>query len=363
MVIIFYTDAHSFYKQMLNEYPIEMLSKQFHVELWSLKKLTNHDYLLPDEIDYINIDSIIDFRNRINSFGSKKIVIINLSNDEFFFKMMSLINLRNIIMIKYKKDLIHDETHKSEFKILILRYAPFIYSFLRLKWRFKNKVKYLKYDYFINSFHYKQVKAKVFIRNHHKSYDEILKNNNRDNIIKSGKYILFIDGYEAFHPGIKKENKLSVKSYFSKVNKFLSRVEEKYGIPVIIAAYPKSDSKYNYLYDDRQIIKHETDLLIKFSEFCMGFVTTSIYNAIIYNKPIIFLTYNEFEKKLFDNQVKFSKFLRATLYDLDTNVEINSNFHKKYYDKFIKKYLLNTKELSKTNEEIFNDLFLRISDH
>ena len=56
------------------------------------------------------------------------------------------------------------------------------------------------------------------------------------------KYIVFIDAYMPFHPDFEltASGHIDPEQYFKSVNNYLKRVEDKYGLPVVIAAHPSA---------------------------------------------------------------------------------------------------------------------------
>ena len=88
------------------------------------------------------------------------------------------------------------------------------------------------------------------------------------------------------------------KKYFKEMNNFFSDLEKKFQLEVIIAMHPNCYIK-NYLknFDFRKCIKSRTARLVKDSAFVISHASSTAINfAIIYNKPLIFVTTNEMQK-------------------------------------------------------------------
>lgn len=82
--------------------------------------------------------------------------------------------------------------------------------------------------------------------------------------------------------------------YYEPLRNFFETLKAKYGFDVIVAAHPRS--KYEELpgyFGDRPVIKSKTVELVKRSSFVIAHSTTSISYAVLFRKPIIFVTTDE----------------------------------------------------------------------
>jgi hypothetical protein len=145
-------------------------------------------------------------------------------------------------------------------------------------------------------------------------YDRFLENKDCDRIIQ-GKYILFLDSYLPFHPdaklfGIKT---IQAEKYFIPLNDYFSRVEDHFGVPVIVAAHPKA-IRYadNNHFDNRQIIFNKTVVLSKYAEFVISHASTAINYPIAFNVRLHFITSENIRNSLFsfhNNTIHFANYL------------------------------------------------------
>ena len=111
---------------------------------------------------------------------------------------------------------------------------------------------------------------------------------------------VFLDDYLPFHPDfkIKKiEPPLSPEEYYPKLCRFFSYLEKKYSANIIIAAHPTAKTEQlSALFEGRLVYQGMTAQLVKDSQFVMMHASTSINFAIIYRKPILFLTLGKLRK-------------------------------------------------------------------
>ena len=125
-------------------------------------------------------------------------------------------------------------------------------------------------------------------------------------------------------------------SHFLQLNNFFSFLEKKYNLKVVIAAHPKTD-----------LSKFKTIDLVFSSQFVMAHSTTSAINlAIIYKKPLIFLTTNILENEfqyykelVFKNIILKQPLVNVSYKENYINFEKYRDINFKGYQEFIYKYM------------------------
>lgn len=156
-----------------------------------------------------------------------------------------------------------------------------------------------------------------------------------------GDYFVFLDENLIDHSDFLINN-CSVEEepiYYDELNSFFEFVEKKYDVEVVIAAHPRGDlSKTKSRFLGRKVFINKTCALVKFCQACITHASTSSNFAVIYKKPIIFLTSDRMMKKREDNE------LLASWFDL---TPINMS-HPKEFEKF---------DLELTVDEVLYDNF------
>lgn len=112
--------------------------------------------------------------------------------------------------------------------------------------------------------------------------------------------IVFIDEYLPFHPdnSINNLKTIDPSYYYKYLNRFFRKVEERFKIPVIIAAHPKS-VKYkskNY-FEGRKIYFGETMSLCHKAKMILAHDSTAISYAVVFKKPLLFLNFHLMQKE------------------------------------------------------------------
>lgn len=192
---------------------------------------------------------------------------------------------------------------------------------------------------------------------HSIDYDIFLQNNvnNEKNVNIPSNTGVFLDDYLPFHPDFKINHinpPVSPEEYYPKLCRFFSYLEKNFGTTIIIAAHPTAN--YDQLpdyFEGRQVIRDMTAQLVKESRFVMIHASTSINLAIVYQKPILFLTLDKLCKtegscrrmgELIENMAFL---LNKTPINLDEEhsinlvqeLEIDKNAYRNYKNLHIKK--------------------------
>ena len=183
--------------------------------------------------------------------------------------------------------------------------------------------------------------------------------------IKGG-YAVFLDIYYPLHPdllymmGMKAVSPLS---YQESLRTFFDKVEDKYGIPVVIAAHPKA--KYvGSEFGDRKIVQGETDSLVKDANMVLLHTSNSVSYCILYDKPMALIANKEYCKNrdLSSTQKKLSISLKIPIFDIDHIDMTDFNPRKLSHEErneYIYSYLTSKNTEMKRNKDILLDELLK----
>lgn len=180
-----------------------------------------------------------------------------------------------------------------------------------------------------------------------------------------GQYAVFLDVYLTQHANIKAcgWSMIGPDVYFSALNQFFKRVEEKFGVEVVIAAHPRADYRRVNPFNGRRIVQFRTPELVKDSVFVIAHSSLSQSQAVLNYKPLIFVYTNEMKsvyKHTYVNEVyDAADYLKAALYNID---EITSNdqivlkeVNLARYESYKYDFLVSRESEHKVTEEIFLD--------
>jgi hypothetical protein len=200
---------------------------------------------------------------------------------------------------------------------------------------------------------WKKYKAKLILYAHNYDYDIHIKNSFTEKKKNNLKYLVFIDQDYCFHSDFLLDNQkfpATYENYYPIINKFISRTKQLLNLNAsIVAAHPRiSDFVVNKrLYEDNKIVHGKTIELIEGSEVVICHDSTSIQNAVLCFKPIIFITTNELESS------PWGKYIEATATELGkvvinlnskiddqiilNQIKVDVNLYEKYIESYIKK--------------------------
>lgn len=138
-------------------------------------------------------------------------------------------------------------------------------------------------------------------------------------------YVAYLDQYTPYHPdshltGIVANDP---QKFYKYLNEFFKKIEDKYGLPVIIAAHPKAIYSVNP-FEERRIIFNSTKNIVFHSNLVLAHFSTAISYAVIYNKPLIFIN-SVFDSGLDINRfvVAFSEYLHSNSCTLGLDDSLN----------------------------------------
>lgn len=164
-------------------------------------------------------------------------------------------------------------------------------------------------------------------------------------------YAVFLDEDMIYHSdfdhsGIK--SPATEDAYYASMNCFFQKLERKLGMPVTVAAHPRS--RYDLrpqLWNGRTTIYAKTAQLVRDAKLVLCHQSTSVSFAVMWRKPLIFLTTNELVSSYLQPGIALgSTLLRAPLINTDENNElpvIKSLFavdemaYAKYTEEYIKR--------------------------
>ena len=164
--------------------------------------------------------------------------------------------------------------------------------------------------------------------------------------IKNKKYNLLIEQGDPFHPDQKhiKQDKISAKEYYKKIEIFLLELEKKTGLETIIALPPKTNLFFPELLDffpNRLCFINKTAELTKYSEIVVMQKSTAISFALLFKKPILFFSLLKSGDE-FEIIKKLANVYSQKVYSLQENFfnfSLNKTYDSKKYNQHITDFI------------------------
>jgi hypothetical protein len=212
-------------------------------------------------------------------------------------------------------------------------------------------------------------KETKIIESHSLDYDRYLKINSKKKMINKKRYNVFIDQMMFAHPD-GRDNKLMFDKkkeiiYLKELKNFFIYINKKYKKKIIFNFHPRSTAKYKM--NIKKIINlkfckfqewEKTDISIKNSDLVMGHTSSAFQFAILWRKPIIFLThstFSDYNKKYIEGM---SSEIKSKPLNFDSNnlslpsIKELNRVNRKIYDKYIYNYIAIDKSKKDTWEKL-----------
>ena len=130
-------------------------------------------------------------------------------------------------------------------------------------------------------------------------YDIYLKERDRE-ITPDPNLGIFLDEFFPLHTDLEYlgiSSPIEAEEYYANLCSFFDHLEKIYNVRIVIAAHPRSDySKTTHYFGGRPVIKGQTARLVHESAFVLAHDSTSINFAVLFRKPVIFITMDKMQK-------------------------------------------------------------------
>ena len=362
--ILILTDI-GFSKRDYIRFGVNILEKKYKVDILDFTEWLSPKYwkIYPEKIysceGYKKISNYNDLEKAIST---KDIInIIDHLSSEKSYSILNYIRTKKLPLTKILGGLVLENKRTFwEFihKLFFLFFKPKI-LFKKIIDIFRKKKEInLSYDYVIiggetEMENFKVKNAKKVIKGHSFDYDVFLELNNKKSNLNLKPYAVFLDQCLPFHPGAAyrgENHKVTKEKYFPALNDFFTSFENKTGLEVIFAAHPRSryDLYAEFLYGRKYFI-NKTPELVKNSKLVLIHTSTSMSYAVLYDKPIIFITTDEYKRSYDDFRINsYSRLMNSLLFNIDDKnnyskipnskkiFSFDKDKYKEYKDKYIK---------------------------
>ncbi len=133
--------------------------------------------------------------------------------------------------------------------------------------------------------------------------------------------IVFLDQYLPFHPDfilLNKQPPVTPGKYYPSLCNFFDILEQKLGMPVIIAAHPRAPQDYGEkFFANREIIKGQTLPLVCQSKLTLAHTSTAVNFAVMAKRPVLLLSSEELIKTQNETIHIIAKCLGAPILNID----------------------------------------------
>ena len=139
---------------------------------------------------------------------------------------------------------------------------------------------------------------------------------------------VFLDEYLPFHPDYLYMGVMpftSPEEYYPILCDFFDELEKRYGFRILVAAHPRSQyEKHPDYFGGRSIVRGKVVELIKKSRFVIAHNSTAINFAVLFKKPVIFITTNKLKQNVKGGHInKFARELGKCPINISESFTIN----------------------------------------
>lgn len=344
----------------------DWLENGYDIEYWDLSQFTCHETLKSADVDGLvirKVSDISEFEKEVKTLDNNKTLFLTWVNycwySAGFYEMFSRYNLDYAFfdngLIPSLETVIPKEklTLKQIFRKLRNRYYGY---------RAKTKVLKPASYYFRLSESYEGGADKTdnnTIIGWCNSGD--YENNRLLKTTENKDFIVFLDQYIPYHNDniLNGQKQIDSNQYYPSINKYFKKLEDKYGMPIVIAAHPAAMRyKSENPYDGREIHFNESSRLVHDCKFVLAHFTTAISYVVLNNKKMISLTSDVFinHKPWMDCYIqRFADVLGMPYVNVDHPLDVNiDSISLEKYEKY--KYLYLTNKHSERTSNYINIL-------
>lgn len=351
-------------QQHLTDLYVESIAKSHSVLFWDLSDLYNRDEQVSHRVENcLRIQSLKELDQELSRVTKPALIITNI----MFYSLKRIyatVKKHEIPIANITKEGLAYHLFESNWRSLDIRYgfmdaaktlARKIGLIRRtINWAVNGPV---KYDYLLANGNFYPEYTRHFVKIHHVKYDEYLQSKSLPPLL-DGPYAVFLDTAATTHPfyGLKRhanKRKVDAMGYIDRLNRFFDQVEKEHNLPVIIAAHPKAEYDKE-TFNGRPIIKYKTGQLIEHSSLVLSHYSTSVINAILSEKPLVFLWYPEMlysmQKYMAVGAIEYAKRLKAVVVNLDKPLPFLVQVNQQAYREFQDRFLMNREQSEQSNE-------------
>lgn len=384
--IIYIFERRHYYKQDDIDFGINYFRNQgYSVEVWSIVRWTfGVNVACPQNVhdgELIYIDSIIDFRNRLDLLSPEECFFIVYPNSyrdisgmirkEMYGRGFKYANLSESSSLSEIRPARSKSYYAASFLVDVVK-AFVALTLAKFGSNYGKAHRYIFEDAFLpllypatfdfvcgkNQLNYLPSKIQTFLKRTvivpHVDY---MKSVEEHEVVKEKHYAVFLDQYLPFHSDFAKSEAKPVivdsSKYYDELNNLFDIIE-KMGYEVIIAEHPKAEYE-NDEFCGRRMFINETETLIKYSDLVIFDYSSAISWALIYEKDILHIQTSQ--ELVNDNSVyianKIDDTLKTEYLDIsrvETDEDIKNKI-KKYDDDLVNlcEYYIMGEENNKKN--------------
>jgi hypothetical protein len=353
----------------------ELLSLSVDIQIWDLSMLNNVNPAVVPE-SYMPFVKEIQTVESIQIFNACNVYFVDALSSSKHYKLLEIIsnNGGSIIRLQYSFHL--DAWTPSLIEALRSKWVNFLNSsnksifllnyFKRLIFKLDDEYSYSDGDVCVYTDSYSRKIAPSnegvkIVLSHNPQYDEFLLLGKE--AIDKG-YILYLDNADYYHPDYEELNlhaNMSFEEFSESIAKFFNFAKHNMHCDIIVAGHPRVEKKLiEKTYKDATVIQGNTAELVKGAKMVIAMDSTAINYAVLWNKPLIFITTKEIQKNCFYTMLGIESFFKIKPINIDddfSKIDLISHAElpKKSYFDYINSFIKTQESADKNSWNILVD--------
>lgn len=356
-----------------------LLELNIDIEYWNISKLTVNQHLLPYEskgLKEIEVNTYTELKNLV--CRNRQALFIPYMNYAFFsFRVYRILSKYNCSILYVVSGVFPSAKNNNWIKRLknnlsLKKIGQFgVNRLLRL---LLDTSLFVPADFVMLSCNratvdYKVSDKTIFFPCRSNDYESFLRSFSKNERTEKP-YIAFVDQYLPYHNDcvVLGNDLINPDTYYSLLNKFFLRVEQKYKCKVIVCAHPSAllYKEFNP-FEGRKIVFSKTSQYIQNSRGVILHTSTAVSYAVLANKPILIYTTNDLNKSYsftHEYTALLADLLNLSLVNLDDYDSFDFNgINQNKYQQYISDYLVYPTAEDRPNYElicsILDDTYLK----
>lgn len=178
---------------------------------------------------------------------------------------------------------------------------------------------------------------------HELDYDQVLRESSRP--LSDCDYIVFLGFGGQDSELLKLKNHIQPEQRAEKVSKFFDEIERVTGLPVVVAAHPRSArGRFEPFYGDRPVLYHETAHLVSRARLVLSSTdSTAISFVVAFSRPMLMISSHDFEPaqvkvcQMMKRRLGVSTFVAEDKIEQFEWPEVDEVLYSAYFDEYIKR--------------------------
>lgn len=345
----------------------ELRHDQFDVQVWDLSTFSLRGTDFPDVIkeEFVKVlRNLKDIRKALNALNIQDtFFIVQLPFNNKTYPVYKELKKHNcfIATFNFYTNTIYDDDYHIDLHFSWkdpVSFARKFYNKLNnyINWRlYQLKWRNIRYDCNLSPLDGEGITGHI----NHPDYDNY--HFHKEDRMLNYDYLVFCDNYFPYHPDLVGEvDGIDGVKYQKQMSDLFTYLENKTGLPVVIAAHPKAQYKGEE-FGNRTIYKYKTNNLVQYSDGVILHTSNSLSYAIMADKQILCVTTDDYSSVGFPFE-KSSRYLEIPYYNLDRDDMSNIQFHsisQSVRDRYINTLLTNKESKDTDNYTIIKNTIIK----